>query len=152
MSFYPNAELVAVAWLRAHAGVDVASVATTVPDSSSWVGNQFVQATVLSGSPIRDLPVYKPVVSVDAWAFRPGSKKPPWNQASQILETARTATYTHLTGSTAILAMPTGYMNARLLSVFPLSEPRRVPGDQSGYAHYSMDLQFDWTPVGLVIA
>lgn len=144
MTYLPNDELVAVAWVKTLGVVSVAGVATTLPKPDSWPDNQFVVATVLPGSPNHDVPVDHPVVSFECYANRPGSARPPWGQAVQLAKQLELATYRTLTRSTALLTMPTGYYPARLLSAYPVSGARRVPDDPSHFAHYTIDIQLNW--------
>lgn len=144
---YPNGEQVAVAWLRTT--LATTGVATTLPDDTTWPANEFVQVTVTGGSPSVDVPRYSPVVSVDCWAVRPASRRPPWGQAAQLAERVRMATYT--SGGVA-LAMPDGYRPARVMSVEVVAEPRRVPSDPSAYARWQVQIQVHWTPADVVIA
>ncbi|MGH8571199.1 MAG: hypothetical protein ACREX8_01310 [Gammaproteobacteria bacterium] len=143
MTHLPSAELLMVAWLKGLPGVPPDGVATTLPgDPATWAALGFVQVTTVGGSPAVHTPLRNPVVAVDCWANNPNSQKPPWGKASALAETIVSACY----GDTAqrVVTMPAGYSNARLMAVYPLSEPRRVPADEAGFARLSVDLSVSW--------
>src|SRR5687768_146046 len=108
----------------------------------------------VGGTPAIDTPVYQPVVSINCFAMKSGSANPPWGQANQLAEQIRLATYARRVRSEAgvLVTMPAGYGQALVLSVYPVSEPRRIPSDPSSYAVYNLDLQFNWTAASEVLA
>lgn len=143
MAHFPNAELVAVAWVKSVPGVDPTKVATSLPaDTSVWSATGFVQVGVVGGSPNVDTPLFAPVVQVDCWTNAVNSNKPPWGQAHALAGAIMWATYRH---EPTTVAMPENYHPARLLSVYGLSEPRRIPSDTAGYARVQFDLAMVWT-------
>lgn len=152
MSFLPNAELVAKAWLLAAVPGLSANVATTLPDLP-WPNSEFIQVIRVGGSPHPELPQFQPVMSINCFAAKQNSTKPPWNQANELAMRVVMATYpTRYRNSPAVmLTMPTGYGLARVQSVYPLTEPVKTPSDPSQYALYTVDLQFVWTPDSEVI-
>jgi len=148
MSLRPTSELVAVAWIKGVAGVPVTSVATDLPaDNSTWSASGFVQVTAVGGSPNIYVPVAQPVIQVDCWAVNPNSSKPPWGKANQLAEVIRMGCLDHPNVGRLLSGFPAAYSNARCLSVYPISEPRRIRDDAADYAHYTMDLQFMWVEV-----
>lgn len=154
MSLIPNAELVARAWLiAAVTGLAAGKVSTNLPDPP-WPDDEFVQIMSVGGTPDPDNPIYRPVISINSFAMKSGSLKPPWGKANQLAERIRLATYQirRQPSGGVELVMPSGYGRALLLSVWPVSEPRRVPSDPSQYAVYNQDVQFVWTPASEVIA
>lgn len=146
---HPTTDLVAVAWLRTLAGIDAGQVATTLPQStSSWSELGFVQVTGVGGAPNMYVPLASPVVQVDCWAVAATSSgKPPWNKANQLAELIRAACYDLDSVADTIVSLPAAYANARVLSAFLLSEPRRVYDDDGSYARYQFDLQLHWVEV-----
>lgn len=146
MSYHPTSELVAVAWLKGITALGNA-VATDLPaDNASWAASGFTQVMSVGGSPDIYLPVSNPVVTVDTWAVSPQSSKPPWNKANQLAEIIKRACLDHATVPRA-LVLPAAYANARCLTVYPLTEPRKIRSDSADYAHYSMDVLFSWIEV-----
>lgn len=144
--YLPTSDLVAVAWLKAVAGINPASVATTLPsDASTWADEGFVQAQTITGVTDADLPQWRrPLVQVDCWANAGTSNKPPWNKAARLAELVRAATE----GPTGrIVDLGASYLGARVLSVYLSSEPRRVEDDPAGYARFTFDLHVDWARV-----
>ena len=147
----PNSELVAVAWLRTVLGLTAAMVSTRLPtDTTLWEESGFVTVgggdgtgAVIGGSPNREMPLRAPVVSVHCWAVKRGSGRPPWGKAAQLAELIVTGTYDE-TRMRRQLTLPSGYQPARLNEAYALSEPRRIPADPSGYAHFQLDLQLHW--------
>lgn len=142
--YWPNSEIVAVAWLKSLAGLNNA-VATELPsDTSTWSSTGFVQVLGVGGTPRAYLPVARPVIGVSCWAVAPGSGRPPWNKANQLAEIVRRATY-DVRG--ALVVTPTAYQNATLLAAVPLSEPRRIRDDQGDYARFDLDVELHWLAV-----
>ncbi len=141
----PNVELLAVAWLKSLDGIPANGVATTLPaDPATWAGEGFVQVTTVGGSPAVHTPLRRPVVQLDTWANNPDSLKPPWGKASALMETVIWGCY-QLSTQQRTFVLPHGFGNARLLTAWPVTEPRRVPADESGFARYSCDLTMVWT-------
>lgn len=136
-----NTDLVVVAWLLTCPGITSGMAATQLPaDDTSWASTGFVTATTNGGSPNDYYAARVPVVQVDTWGVSPGSNKPPWGLANNLAETVLAATYA--AGRTVTL--PNSYPPARVLSVWPITEPRRVYDDAGDYARYSMVLAFTW--------
>ncbi|MDQ3760976.1 MAG: hypothetical protein M3460_04555 [Actinomycetota bacterium] len=141
----PNVELLAVAWLKSLDGIPTGGVATTLPaDPATWSQDGFVQVTSVGGSPAVHTPLRRPVVQLDTWANNPNSLKPPWGRASALMETIIWGCY-QLSSQQRMFVLPHGFGNARLLTAWPVTEPRRVPADESGFARYTCDLTMVWT-------
>ncbi len=139
----PTTDLVASSWIASIAGMDPAMVGPSLPqDVTKWAGG-FVQVMTVGGTPNLYLPVAQPVVSVDCWACKPGSDKAPWGRANYLAEVIRSATYDHPTVQRT-LTLPGDYPEARCLTVYPTTEPRRVYSDEAGYARFNFDLAFSW--------
>lgn len=138
MANKPTTELVSVAWLKTLEGLPSEQIGTTLPSDQTQWPDGFVQATAVGGSPSRYVPLRNPVVSVDVWYNNPTGNKVPWGKANDLVNIVRDACY----GRKGIELEIGGadYFNARLLSIYPLTEPRRVPDDPAGYAHYTMDV------------
>lgn len=149
MSLLPSSELVAVAWLTGVSGLPSTAVGTTLPkDTSAWADTGFVQVGVVGGTPDADVPVARPVMDVRCWAVRPGSAKPPWGKANQLAEVIRAACYRGEDDAEPfqrVVTLPAGYRQARVLSVYWVTEPRRLPSDEARFACYGGDLQIHWT-------
>jgi hypothetical protein len=147
VSFYPNAELVAAAWLRlALPGI---GVATTLPaDVTPLRTDGFVRIAGVGGSPDRYVPMSHPAVQVECWAApaSEGSSKPPWNRANQLAEKVKQATYDPaLMGVRLDLSSVGDYSPARVHTVVALSEPTRVENDPGSFARYDVDLLLSWS-------
>lgn len=153
MALIPNDELVATGWLvAAVTGLTTRKVAATLPDPP-WVDNEFVQIMQVGGAPNIDVPILEPVVSVNCFAMRPGSSKPPWGQANQLAMKIWKACYgLQYNPSGMVVVSPSGYGSALVRAVYPVSQPRRIPSDPSQYAVYNLDLQFSWVPSAEVFA
>jgi hypothetical protein len=140
----PNTELVGTAWLGTIAGLSPQMVATQLPaDVASWKTSGFITAVVSGGSPNVHNPMRNPVFAVDCWAVNPGSNKPPWFQANQLAEIVDAGC--RATDAQRWLTMPAGYDQARVLTAYFVTEPRRVYDDGGSYARYAADLQIHWT-------
>lgn len=149
MTHYPSAELVAVAWAKTIGGdVDSTKVATTLPgDVSAWAGTGFVTVSLVGGRGGRDVPLHTPVVSFYCWAASVNSNKAPWNMATGLAHAILHATYrTRLPA----VAMPADYYPARLLAIYPVGHPHRIPGDDAGFARVALDCALAWTTTAAV--
>lgn len=140
-----NSELVAVAWLQGATGIEAGQVATNLPsDGATWATNGFVQVVGVSGgTPQLHYALREPVVQVDTYAINPNSGKPPWGKASSLFELLVAATY-DVARMQRTLTLPTGYPQARVMTAHFVSEPRRMPGDDSSYARFTADLVLHW--------
>lgn len=147
----PNAEQVAVAWLKAAVSGITTNVATDLPDPS-WLNDEFIQVMKVGGSPDIDVPMLHPVISVNCWAMKANSRRPPWNHANElamrVVKAAYQQAFKRAPDPTVLVTLPSGYMTARVRSVYPLAEPNRLPSDPSQYAAYTLDLQFSWAVDG----
>lgn len=147
---YPSAELVAVAWAKAIGGEVPLAVATTLPsDNSSWAASGFIRATVLAANSAYNVPLHTPVVRFDCWACDPSSNKAPWGQATGLAHALLHATYAR---TVPALVLPAGFYPARLLSVYPVGGPMRIPGDEAGFARVAVDIALSWTTTAEVAA
>lgn len=140
-----NSELVATVWLGQVPGLVPDMIATQLPDdNSTWAASGFITVgPVIGGSPNIDVPMRSPVLQVTAWATRPGSNKPPWGKANNLIETVLAGTYAPGQGRPVIL--PGLFPRASVRAVQATIEPRRAYGDPADYARYVTDLQFWWT-------
>ena len=146
MTYVMTPEQVAVAWLKTVDGIDSTKVATSLPgDPAVWGATGFVTVAVVGGTPGDHVPLYRPVVSVTAWATTPGSAKPPWGRAGSMAGAIVWATY-RFRGMPVDLGAD--FAVASLLSVRPLGEPRRIPDETPGFARVAVDLELSWTTNG----
>ena len=144
----PDGALVADAWLRLVSGLPASCIGPTLPTARrdptpAWVSQGFAQHTVVGGAPAVEVPLRRTVVQLDFWAVTLDDRTAPWGLASGLAETVLAAAY----GAVHELALtvPAGYATPRLRTVVPLSEPRKVPGDAAGFAHFMFDATFTWT-------
>lgn len=143
MAWFPTAEQLAVAWVKTVPEVDPSKVATTLPaDAAGWAASGFVQVGIVGGSPSVHTPLLSTVVSVHCWAANLNSNRPPWGRAGSLAAAIVWATYGH---PAAVVDLGVEFHRARLLSVYPLSSPRRIPGDEAGFAHVEFDAAMAWT-------
>lgn len=152
-----NAELVAGAYLRATLAAYATAVGAVLqgPDPATgavtWGKTGFVQLTSIPGSTIDiNVPVRHTVVSIDVWATNRGeSKKPPWNLAFSIAEAVVAATYdTQAHETHAVVTLPAGYPQARVLEFSALTEPGRRPSDPADFARVGLDVRIAWHGLG----
>lgn len=142
----PTSELVAVTWLKGLSGLNNL-VATDLPaDNSTWTASGFTQVTAVGGVPAVDFALARPVITMDFWAVGADSGRPPWNKANQLAEIVRTGLLDH-PAVPRLLVLPAAYDNARVITVVPLIEPRKVRSDEAQYARYTMDAEFHWVAV-----
>lgn len=147
----PNTDLVAVAWLRripkvADYGV---GVATSLPaDDAPLRERGFIRVTVVGGTPDLYVPLRRPIVAAECFAApAEGSSKVPWARAGQLAEWVWESTYDGAMRDLPLDMPQDGYGRARVLTVSALTEPRRVPGDEAGYARFDVELELNWTGV-----
>lgn len=120
-------------------------------DNTTWASTGFVTVAVVGGSPDVDVQIKKPVMQIDCWAASPGSNKPSWGIAAILAEQIRRACYDRsLTSFGRPLPISVGgtvYPSANCLSVFVLTEPRRIYGDLADNAGYTFDLTLAWRQI-----
>lgn len=154
---HPSSTQVMVAWLRAIEALP-AGVATTLPAVAEWFEDGFVTVPATpGGSPNIYIPERRPVMQVDCWAANRAaagadsvSRKVPLGKANELADIIVNATYTEPGELPTQVLMPAGYKQVRIESVFPVSEPRRVPAPETSYAHFSVDIALHYieqTPV-----
>lgn len=127
---------VALAWVKSVVG---SNVATSLPKPESWSTSGFVTVMIVGGASNADIPMRRPVVSVDVWANSPQSNTPPWGKANSLAEAIYAATYAATSDTLTVAGQ-----DVRVFSVYPVSEPIRVPDDQAGYAHVMFNLELSW--------
>lgn len=143
----PTAELVAVAYGKAVLGwaSNTAPVVTTLPDVSSWSATGALQVAGIVGTTTRDNDLRDVVVSFDAWGARPGSDKPPWGQANELLEIVRASSFAEGVFPLWLGLTPPGvYSAVQVQAAIPITEPRRLPDPDASRAHYTMDFRLIW--------
>ena len=142
-----SAEAVAVAWVKKINTLAGTAVATSVPASSSWplVGTSrvFVQVLGTGGGTVGDTPYHRDVVSVDIWATKDNSDRPPLGVAMQIALRVWGAGFSP--GLLGLVGVEPGAF-VSVDSVRPISaHPRRIPDQDQSRAHYSLDVEISWT-------
>lgn len=147
----PNSELVVCEWINT-----IPEIARTpnpcameLPqDNSTWGASGFITVAVIGGSRDVYLNAGRPVVQIDTWAVH--GSKPLWAKAHNIMSAIIDASFNGQATLRRTLSLATrkaDYGTARVMECYPLGEPKRVPEDESEYAHVTMDMQFHW--VGL---
>lgn len=142
---HPSSELVAVAWAKTVPDVDPTKVATSLPgDTAGWASTGFVTATVVGGDGNIDVPLYEAVVAFDCWAVALNSNKAPWGHAGALAAAVQHRTYRH---SPVTVATPDDYYDARLLSTYAMTMPRRIPSDGAGFARVQVHVALVWSVI-----
>lgn len=144
---YATTEKVVTAWLATLPGITAAMVGMQLPapDTSnnlSWAASGFITPYGLGGAPNIYVPVAKPVVGLKCWAVDPDTGLPPWNLADNLAETIRAGCFNN--GGELFLNIPYSDQNARLMSAYMLTEPRRSFGDTGDYACFDTEVQLHW--------
>lgn len=151
--FLPHGELVAQAWLRQLQGVPSNGVSTTLPkDNSTWAASGFVVIEVVGGTPDLYNPISNPVVSIKCYACSLNSSQPNWGKANQLAEIIKLngyGTVDSVNNAQRVVGLAPQYQNARVLLAYPVSEPRRMPGDEARFALYQFEMQFVYVPTML---
>lgn len=150
-----NPEIVAAAYLRAMVTAYDVAVGMVLqgpdPDTGrlTWGEVGFVQVSGINGTIDPYVPLRTSVASVDVYASKAQSKRPPWPVAFDLAELIIAATLDTDTHEThAVVSLPTGYPNARVTGFRALSDPARRTADQSDYAHVGFDIELTWHGLG----
>jgi hypothetical protein len=164
MPYHPNSELVAMAWIASIPSTfgtfSANMVATQPPAEQNWPTNvdgiaNFITVTGIGGSPMQHTPISQPIIEVTAYATKPGSNKPPWFAANDLLQRIWLATYSKLPGVFGrvlnVVSNGVTYAPASCIEAMVHTEPRRLYSDARNWAKYSMDMSITWREVGLVV-
>lgn len=141
-----STELVGVSWLSGVTGLTAGMVATQLPrDNTTWAASGFVTVVTSGGSPGIYTPLRSPVVTVNTWAANPSSNKAPWGQANNLAELIDLGC--RAANAQRVLTLPGSFPQARVLTAYLVTEPRRSYLDEGDYARYIFDLSLNWTAV-----
>lgn len=145
---YPNSEKVAMTFIRELlAGIAPVAAVRPDPNVSDWKSTGFVQVYTIGGTPNTDIPKYQPVLTIDCWAVGRGGN-PDWGTANQLAEVVRhklQSSVADFFGGT--LDMGADMKDARVLSAWLVTEPRRITGNADDFARFTMDLEIHWVDV-----
>lgn len=146
---HANSELVTAAFIQTVLGQSGGVGAKLPGDTTSWAATGFVQIAVVGGSPgIYGPGLRRPVVDVQARWIAPASKQPPWGKAAALAERVIAGCFDAYAAPVEAV-LPSGYERALVQSAYPLTEPRRIGGDDSDIATFQFDLQVNWVPGGV---
>lgn len=142
MSLIPTTDLVATNWVKSNG---FGAVGTQLPeDNTSWAASGFIVVTVVAGTPSIYTRLARPVVQFDCWANNTASAKAPWGKANQLAEMVKDWAW-NVPNQGQKLTIGGSYQDARLLSAYVMSEPRRLHDPNTSYAHYTFDVFMPWT-------
>lgn len=150
----PTDEVVAITWLATVPGLSSAMVGATLPPDvdadgnvAPWVTTGFVTVAVVGGTPDPLLPVNRPVLQVDCWVTKPGSNKPPWNQAAALSRAILRATWDRYRIPRPLVPVVNGvtYPGAVVRSAYMATAFRRLYADAADYARFQGDLALSWS-------
>lgn len=156
--YLPTSALVAVAWLGQRVpGIVAGQVATRLPrDLATWLDEGFVQVRTIPGAAEVDSGARRRgIAQIDAWGANAAtdgsaSAKPAVMKATRLAELIIRATedaVQSVGGFGRPVTMPANYAAARVLSVYPMTEPSEVPDDPSGFGRVTFDLALDWARI-----
>lgn len=153
--YLPTTALVAVAWLGQRVpGIAAAQVATRLPrDLATWLDEGFVQVTIIPAAAEVDSGARRRgIAQIDAWganAATDGSAtaKPAVMKATRLAELIMRGMEDAVQSFGRPVTMPANYAAARVLSVYPMTEPSEVPDDPSGFGRVTFDLALDWARI-----
>lgn len=140
---FATSEKVAEAWL---ATAGFTRTGTEVPDHQYWGGNSWLQYAVVGGDVDKDSRMRAPVMSIDCWAVD-AEGRPLWSVADQLAAQVIEACFDDR--PPVALSSP-GTEPFALRSVVCRWMPRRIRGDQDGYARVMLAVQLYWntsTPI-----
>lgn len=139
---YATPEKVALGW--ATSIFNTAMVGQQLPeDNTTWAASGFITATISPGlGPHMYYRFDRPVATFQCWTCNPDTGVPPWGKAQNLAETIRVrGAYLNQPVSVTV---PDSSENARVLSAYLVSEPRKLFSDLGTYAAYSVDVQLFW--------
>jgi hypothetical protein len=145
--FASTTDLVAIAWIESCEGIKQGQVGTTLPKPDKWDADGFVTVLTVGGTPHVNFALRRPVVQIDCWANNLNSNKPPWGKANNLAEIVLKAMYADQLDIQRDLTLRDHFNNARVLSVWPQTEPRRIKDDEASYARYQFDAAMDWIEI-----
>jgi hypothetical protein len=141
-------EVVTKAWIAQLASFTADMVGEQLPrDRTLWAVSGFITVTVVGGSTVPEFRLESPVIAVQGWAHEPGTDRPPWEKARNLVELVKAGTYQPPGPSGWLLQLPHCGENAVVKTAYPLGKPRRVYGDFGDYAGYVQNLVLNWVPV-----
>jgi hypothetical protein len=145
-----NSQLVGVEWAKripslVLAGVPVAGALPA--DDAPIRAAGFVTALHVGGGSDLDVPRKRSVIAFSAWAAPPstGSRKLPLGRAGGIAEWIWEAAYDRsMTGIILDLhGIGGGFADVKIMGTLPISVPRPIYGDPSGFARFDVEIQLD---------
>jgi hypothetical protein len=145
MAKRPNAEMAMKAWCLSRPSTPSGKVATQLPKNDvDWKDTGFIVVRSVGGSPDVDASLRHPVLSMSIWTCQPGSQTPPWNMAFGLAEALFDEFYKSDSFPYAADFTSLGYDSAKIMAGYPLTEPVKVPGNESAYAQVSFDAAIHW--------
>ncbi len=138
-----TSELAVAAWVLSIPGLPVNGCSSTLPAQDQWSDKGWVTVAVVGGAPGMYAKISKPLIQIDCWTVAVNKKNPPWGQANVIAEIIKNFCVYDRPCETVTL--PSGFNNARVVSAYAVTEPRRIKGDAANVARYQFDVQFLWT-------
>ena len=143
---YASTERVALAWLSLLPGLSSGMVDTALPDLqvTDWSTTGFVVVTAAGGSSDIEIPLNHPHAIVQCYAVDPNTGVPPWNLASDLAGAVAAGCSSPLAVE-QLLTLPNCDQNARLLTAYTTTMPRRSYADQGDYACMELGLVLNWT-------
>lgn len=150
--YLPTAGLVTQAWLAQRVPTfDSSMVAGKLPrELAAWADVGFVQVTIVPGAARIDSGEARGTLAqIDCWAVTLDASgsvapKPPVAKATRLAELILRACDDDVQAFGREVTMPANYLPARVLAVYPQTDPSEVPGDPGGYARVTLDLRVDW--------
>ena len=142
----PTSLLVVSAWLDSIPTLRAGISGPELPeDNTSYGGSGFVVISPVGG--YRDIFLARtgrPIIQLDCHAIAPDTGLPLWYRAGDLLDEIVRATETKSTLQ-RILTLPHDRGSARVMSCYPISEPRKLYRDDTSAAIQSQDFVFHWT-------
>ena len=151
---YPDAELVACAWIMSIPGILIDYADWRLPwdlDKPDVYG--YAQVTVTGGAPNKDVPLFQSTLQVNCWVLANDEDRSHRLKASYLTKQIQYACWDRKNvkrGVTPQEQLPNGnvitYQPAHVEDAYILSEARQMQSkDNPIYEGYSMDMAFWWT-------
>lgn len=152
---YPDAEMVAAAWIRSIPGIVVDAVDVQFPWDVNVppAVNGYVQVSSAGGVPDQNVPLFHTTVQVDCWVLAPSEDRIFRLRASALAKQIQYATWDRLKaerGVEVIEQLSDGtfitYPNAHVYTAVCLTDAHPlITAENPSYEAYSFDMMFTWT-------
>lgn len=143
MGIRPNAELVAIYWLKALEDLPTNQIGTTLPaESDDFAENGFIQVRSQGGVQDNESFMQRSILTLTANGYNKDSGKIPWAKVNNLLMIVKEG----MESGARVVTTPDAFNNARVFYVESVSDPQRVVGD-GAVGKYRMRIRLHWVEI-----